>query len=201
MIKKNTIAYWILFLTALIAACGNLCVVPTYAHYQKNIYCNTVVQAEEPVTSDCMIEGGQTVLLGEVEQTTTVSIRFYSRSDTYGLLSCQLVNPAQGEYLSVFLSSDVVYLSGGTSSVDLFLTPTENALLLTEDLDVDILVVCSTGEQTLSATFRATLPGVYVELPSEEENEESGEGDGTGEGEGTTGGEGDNTPPEGGDTT
>ena len=86
MFKLHKIKYWFLLFTVMFLTCGIISAGTTRAHYQNNVYWNTVVQAGSPViTSDCLVAGGQTVLLGDIEQTTAITIRFESESDAYGI--------------------------------------------------------------------------------------------------------------------
>ena len=169
MTKKIKIAYWFLILTMVLRICGAICVKPVHAHYQNDVYLNTVVQASSPVTSDCLVAEGQTVLLGYVERGMIVTIHFESDAHAYGVLDYYLVDETQAEYLSVVMRDQDLYLSGGTDYVNLYIMPTESAALLEADIDVDIFVSFDTGDQLLYATFRATLPGAVVEEPPEDD--------------------------------
>ena len=193
MIKRNKITYWLYLLTVILLCCGIIFVGPTHAHYQNNIYLNTIIRASEPVISDCLVEGGQTVLLGEVSEMTAVTIRFDSGSEVYGVLECSVIDPAQEEHLTAFLSNNIVYLSNGTGYVTLFIIPAEDTTPLEQELDVDVFVSFSAGNQFLYAIFRATLPAESIESTEPEgegpkdseitEGEQPGEDPESGEGE------------------
>ena len=197
MTKKIKIAYWFLILTMVLRICGAICVKPVHAHYQNDVYLNTVVQASSPVTSDCLVAEGQTVLLGYVERGMAVTIHFESDSYAYGVLDYYLVDETQEEYLRVFMRDQDIYLSGDTDYVNLYIMPTESAALLETDIDVDIFVSFDTGDQLLYATFRATLPGAVVEEQPEDDGDD-GDGDTTEDDRPT---EDDEDPTEGGDDT
>ncbi len=206
--NKRTTAYWLALLAVFGMACGLLSVGPIRAHYPNQVYFNAVVKAGNPVSSDCLVEGGQTVLLGELTESAVIPISFRSEGSAYGILSCQLADPEQEEFLSAYLSDEVIFLAGGTEYAVLCLDLMEEMTLPEEDLTVDIFVSFSNGEQELEATFRATIPGIAVETDSgegETTDPESGEGETTepesGEGETTDpeSGEGETTDPESGE--
>jgi hypothetical protein len=157
MTKLNKITCWLLLFAMILSACSVLSMGDTHANYKNNVFWNTVVKAGQPISSDCLVPGGQIILLGELTEETEIEINFASRSEITGTLSCELVDPEQSVYLAAFLTNDVIHLTRGTQSVGLHLMPSEEALKLEMPVKVDVFVQIVAGEQVLEGTFRVKL--------------------------------------------
>ena len=156
---KNT--YWLL-LTAFLLLIGiALSVGETTARYENTALWNTVLQPTEdsPIVSDCLVSGEQIILLGKMsvaaEEGMTVEIRFASE----GSASATLERVNASEYVSAHLSATEIAWDGGVTAVELYIAPTDAAMILEVATEIDILVeMWSEADQTLlSGTFRITL--------------------------------------------
>ena len=157
-LKKNT--YWLL-LTAFLFLLGIvLCVGETTARYQNTALRNTVVQPAESgsIVSDCLVSGEQIILLGNMsveEEGKTVEIRFASAASAIATLECI----CDSEYLSAELNTAELILDGGIATAELYVAPTDAAMSLEDNAEVDVLVemYSETEGTVLSGTFRVTL--------------------------------------------
>lgn len=166
MAKRRTITYCLLALTAilLVFALLLLSVGSTRANYENKAVWNTIVQPFMGASSNCLMEGGQTILLGEVTKVTSVSFSLRSQEAMNGTLSYDFPDADHEEYLDVELTPGKVSLSENDIAVELLLMPTTD--IPHEEVEVDVVVMLETSKQTLEATFRMTLP--EVEPPAEE---------------------------------
>ena len=202
MAKQRKTAYCFLSLMAflLVFAMVLLSVGNTRAYYKNQVFWNTIVQPEQTVASNCLLPGGQTILLGEVTEESWIEIQFQAQGAVDGVLSYDLVDSEQWDYLEAELSDEEISLDEGAASVYLRLTPTGHAATLWNDMDVDILVTLEVDGQTLEGIFRATLPA--IEQPEDEEPEPPSEGETEPPSEGETEppSEGETEPPSEGET-
>ncbi len=202
MAKQRKTAYCFLSLVAflLVFAMVLLSVGNTRAYYKNQVFWNTIVQPEQTVASNCLLPGGQTILLGEVTEESWIEIQFQAQGAVDGVLSYDLVDSEQWDYLEAELSDEEISLDEGAASVYLRLTPTGHAATLWNDMDVDILVTLEVDGQTLEGIFRATLPAVEQTEDEEPEPPSEGETEPPSEGETEPPSEGETEPPSEGET-
>ena len=178
--KKKTILYALLLtgllLTgALLGSTGR-----AQARYvnQDIWYTALSVSPDARITSNCLVGGGQTVLLGNMELQERLIPFALNSTHTVPCTVDWEIPQDQAEYLQagMLLNGDpvtknvTVELPAGENMADLQLIPTQMALETVHDqIDVTVQVRWTTGTQTLSADFRVTLPAVTAlpELPED----------------------------------
>lgn len=138
------------------------------------------------VTSDCLVPGGQTVLLGEWN-TEQAAMEFDITLQADGGTSDGSLIYQNNEYFTVAGDADSLTLTDGEPrTVTVTLTLTDAGLAArTEATDAEFAIQWTAGEETLEATFRITLPAWEGQESGAEESTEAetpGESESTGEG-------------------
>lgn len=173
LVKRK--AYWGLLSAAMVAAAALLLVRPTYSHYANTTYWNTVLSPTvTTVTSDCLTQDGQTILLNDLTleldedgeaASTAIPISFNAPVGTEGTLKYS-VSGETAAVLSVELPDTI---AGGATTAVLLLTP---ILTVHAPTEAEILVTWTVGDAVRTGTFRVTVPEVTQEdLPAEETDE------------------------------
>ena len=142
MVKKKKISYWLLLVALVFFAETILSVGTTRSSYNNTVVWNTVVQPEDTISSNCLIKGGQTILLGDVSAESLVAIELLSlESDVVtATLSCHLVDENHEKYLHAELLAYNMTLGQGSSTAYLSLVPQMASMALWDPVDVDIYV-------------------------------------------------------------
>jgi len=119
---------------------------------------DTFVQSESEMLSDCLVPGGQIVLLGKV--TETQWIPFHVQTDGFSQfnLECRLLDPQMQNYLFAMLSDPMETDTPGEIQVYLVVVPSDAAYGLTSDLQVDVLVTFTQNDLVLEGIFRLVIP-------------------------------------------
>lgn len=170
MTKRKTTTYWLLLTGILLLVTAAILVRPARSHYINTTVWNTALYPEESVpTSNCLVAGGQTILLGKLdltnEQGEVITSSYpFTLSAPNGMLDWRV---------SYSDSSQVSYLTANVTAVENEKGTMDAALELTPDLTVahpevtaDITVTWTVGLDTLSGTFHVTIPEV-VKVPDE----------------------------------
>ena len=186
MVHKKTIAYSLLLALLLAGAALILGTGTTQARYVNTDtwYTALTVTPDARVTSNCLTEGSQTVLLGKLEleglpggHETQIPFTLNSTHTVMGTIDWDIPQE-QAEYLQagILLNGQAVTkqveteLPSGENTADLQLFPTQKALeTVHEEITVTVSVRWTAGTQTISADFRVTL-GALTQLPEPPED-------------------------------
>lgn len=149
----------------------------TMAHYANTASWQTVIRLKSSrLSSDCLVPGGQIVLLGEwdpeeTEKEFVITFRAEGATDRGRLVA------EDTEYFSVDLSVEEFGLSGsGENTVTVFLELTEMAKEQRSEAEtVDFTVNWISETETLEGTFRVILPATPMLLTEVGEEVESRE--------------------------
>ena len=155
----------VLLLTVAVASVGD-----ARARYinTDSWYTSLTVEPAGQVTGNCLTEGGQTVLLGQMElQELQVPFTMNSPQTVSGVFDWEVREGADYLQAGLLLGEEVitkqtaVELAAGESIFDLQLMPTEQALTsVHEEITVTVRVSWITQTQTLTADFRTALPAL-----------------------------------------
>ena len=173
--RNKTILYGLLLALMVLAVTAAVSVGDAQGRYVNTDTWYTALKMDPTaqVSSNCLVEGGQTVLLGYMElepEQTLVPFTLNASQTVTGIMSWSSSDP---DYLQagVLLDSEVITqetaleLPEGGSVADLQLIPTEAARnTVHEALTVTVTVRWIMQEQTVSADFQVILPAVE-ELP------------------------------------
>lgn len=162
MAKQKKTAYCLLAAALLLCASMVLGVTNTHSNYRSAACWNTILQPNRAsrVDSDCLVPGGQIVMLKPIVKATEVEIQCWADGPLDGILTWEYANKLQQPLLDVELEKTGVSLDEEKTSVILYLTPTKEATALVNDQELDILVTLDAGDQVLEGTFRVLLPGL-----------------------------------------
>ena len=164
MSKRKLTAYCLLLAVLIFVACVSVTAGESQAHYINTDTWDTFLSPTEPASfeSDCLVEGGQTILLGELPLQSHTDIPFTLPVET-GKLSWTVSETAlatvtllRGE--TELQSGDELTAAPEDRTVVLRVAPTEAAMNSFHNGGGLEIAVTWTGETTLSGTFRLTLP-------------------------------------------
>ena len=163
--QQKITAYCFLLAAALLLVAGILGTGNIQASYVNKAVWNTVIHPREPVTSNCLTSDGQVILLGELTEQRQIEVWLESPVEDIGELSLEWKDPTHEAYLTASLAEDTVRLSKERTYGYIDLTPTDLALELEEDVEIEILVTMTPQAEgeTLYGVFRLTLPGKEIE--------------------------------------